>query len=95
MAGLHGGLADFDLLTHSPDGEPRALLFRVGDIYPMDPAVHHRSMIDDPATAARPFGMRFLRVPPPRAGKHEGGTSAFTTGTGNSDGSSPEDQDKD
>lgn len=95
MTRLHCGLAGFDLLAHSPDGESRALLFRVGDIYPMDPAVHHRSRIDEPATATRPFGMRFLRVPPPRAGKHEGSTSDFTTGTGNSDGSSPEDQDKD
>jgi hypothetical protein len=95
MVRLRIDLADFDLLTHSPDGEPRAALFRVGDIYPMDPAVHHRSMIDQAATAARPFGMRFLRVPPTQAGKHEGSTSDFTTGTGNSDGSSPEDQDKD
>jgi hypothetical protein len=90
-----GQLDDLDILTHSPDGESRALLFRVGDIYPMDPAPHHRSRIGEPATAARPFGMRFLRVPQPRAGKHEGSTSDFSTGTGNADGSGPEDTDKD
>jgi hypothetical protein len=90
-----GQLSDFDILTHSPHGEPRALLFRVGDIFPMDPAPHHRSRIDEPATAARPFGMRFLRVPSPRAGAHESGTSDFTAGNGNADGSGPEDSDTD
>jgi hypothetical protein len=95
MIKVQGELADVDILTHSPDGEPRAQLFRTGDIFPMDPAAHHRSQIGQPATDARPFGMRFLRVPPIRAGQHEGSTSDFTTGTGNADGSSPEDQDKD
>lgn len=84
-----------DLITHSPDGEPRGLMFRVGDIYPMDPAPHHRSQIGQAATQARPWGMRYLRVPQPRAGKHEDGTSDFTTGTGNSDGQQAEDWDKD
>jgi hypothetical protein len=85
----------FDLLTHSPDGESRAKLYRIGDIYPMDPSVHQRSRIDEPATTARPWGMRFLRVPPINAGKHEDNTSETTTGSGNSDGQNPEDKGKD
>lgn len=87
----------FDVLTHSPDGEPRALLFRVGDIYPMDPAPHHRSGIGEPASAARPWGMRHLRLPSSKGGsKHEGSTSEFTTGPGSQgDGQKPEDWDKD
>lgn len=95
MAQRRPRLDNPDILTCSPDGESRALMFRVGDIYPMDPAPHHRSQISQPATEARPFGMRFLRVPPPRAGRHEGSTSDFTTGSGNTDGSAPEDTDKD
>jgi hypothetical protein len=85
----------FDLLTHSPDGESRAKLYRVGDIYPMDPSAHQRAQIDEPATAARPWGMRYLRVPPLNAGKHEGSTSDTTTGTGSGDGAHPEDKGKD
>jgi len=85
----------FDPITHSPDGESRGLMYRVGDIFPMDPAPHHRSQIDQPATQARPWGLRYLRAAPPRAGKHEGSTSDFTTGAGGSDGQNPEDQDKD
>ena len=92
---LDDRMTGFDLLTHSPDGESRAKLYRTGDIYPMDPSVHQRSRIGEPATAARPWGMRFLRVPPLNAGKHEGGTSETTTGTGNSDGAHPEDKGKD
>jgi hypothetical protein len=88
-------LTPFDLLTHSPDGESRAKLYRIGDIYPMDPSAHQRLRIDEPVTTARPWGMRFLRVPPVNAGKHEGNTSDVTTGTGNSDGQTPEDKGKD
>ena len=54
---------DVDVLRCSPDGEPRNVLYRTGDIYPMDPAPHHRSGISEPATDARPWGMRHLRVP--------------------------------
>lgn len=92
---LDDRLTAFDLLTHSPDGESRAKLYRVGDIFPMDPSAHQRSRIDESATTSRPWGMRFLRVPPPSAGKHEGNTSDTTTGTGNSDGQTPEDKGKD
>lgn len=86
--------ATFDLLTHSPDGESRAKLYRAGDIYPMDPSAHQRSRIDEPATALRPWGMRYLRVPPLNAGKHEGSTSDYTTG-GGGDSANPEDTGKD
>lgn len=95
MINIDTQVAGFDLLTHSPDGESRAKLYRVGDIYPMDPSAHQRSHIDEPATAVRPWGMRYLRVPPLNAGKHEGSTAETTTGSGNSDGAGPEDKDKD
>jgi hypothetical protein len=95
MSPAAADLTDFDVLTCSPDGEPRGQLFRVGDIYPMDPAAHHRSHISEPATGARPFGMRYLRPAPLRAGRHEGGTSQYTTGTGDADGQGPEDTGKD
>ncbi|QKW39172.1 hypothetical protein HUT06_38360 [Actinomadura sp. NAK00032] len=67
-----------DLVTHSPDGESRGLAFRVGDIFPMDPALDQSSQLDAVATEARPWGLRFLVVP--RAGKHDKGTSEYTTG---------------
>jgi hypothetical protein len=85
----------FDLLTHSPDGESRAKLYRVGDIYPMDPSPHQRWRNGEPATVARPWGMRYLRVPPLNAGKHEDSTKETTTGTGDKDGAKPEDRGKD
>jgi hypothetical protein len=72
----------FDLLTHSPDGESRGLLFRVGDIFPMDPRPHQRAAIDDPASDARPWGLRYLQLPQIRAGKHESDTKKYTTGGG-------------
>lgn len=90
-----GPAVELDLVTHSPDGESRGLMFRVGDIYPMDPAPHHRSQIGQAATAARPWGLRYLRPAQPRAGKHEGTTSDFTTGTGGADGQGPEDTGRD
>jgi hypothetical protein len=95
MISIDTQVAGFDLLTHSPDGESRAKLYRVGDIFPMDPSAHQRSQIDEPATAARPWGMRYLRVPPLNAGKHEGSTSSGTTGSGTGDGNGPEDESKD
>lgn len=85
---------DQELIVHSPDGESRGLMFRVGDIFPMDPRPHQRAMIDEAATEARPWGLRFLRVPMPRAGKREKGTSDFTT-NGREDNQGPEDSDKD
>jgi hypothetical protein len=97
MIGLQVVLADVDVLTHSPDGEPRGLLFRVGDIYPMDPAPHHRSGIGESASAARPWGMRHLRLPSMQGGgKHESDTAEFTTGPDSrGDGQNPEDWDTD
>ncbi|SNS26080.1 hypothetical protein SAMN05443665_100264 [Actinomadura meyerae] len=78
-----------DLVTHSPDGESRGLAFRVGDIFPMDPGLDQASQIDTAATEARPWGLRFLVVP--RAGKHDKGTSEYTTG-GQGDSQHPEDK---
>ncbi|MBB6171672.1 hypothetical protein HNR23_001732 [Nocardiopsis mwathae] len=85
---------DLDLITHSPDGESRGIDFRAGDIFPMDPRPHQRLKIDEPASAARPWGLRFLHTPKPRAGKRGADTSEFTTG-GGQDNQNPEDWDKD
>ncbi|TDC44677.1 hypothetical protein E1281_33055 [Actinomadura sp. KC345] len=81
-----------DSVTHSPDGESRGLVFRVGDIFPLDPGLDQASQIDAAATEARPWGLRFLVVP--RAGKHDKGTSEYTTG-GQGDSQHPEDKGKD
>ena len=80
--------AHIDLLTCSPDGESRGILFRVGDYFPMDPTPHRRSAIDEPATEARPWGLRYLQVPELRAGKHESDTGKHTSSQG--DGQNPE-----
>lgn len=83
-----------NLLTHSPDGESRGLLARAGDLFPLDPREHLRSGgINTPASAVRPWGMRYLRVPPIDAGKHESTTSEYTTSGG--DGARPEEMGKD
>lgn len=84
----------FDLTTHSPDGESHGLMFRAGDIFPMDPRPHQRLRIDEPASQARPWGLRFLRVPVKPTAKRKSGTSEFTTG-GGQDNQTPEDWDKD
>jgi hypothetical protein len=76
-----------DLITCSPDGESRGLMFRVGDIFPMLPYRRLYSASAAPSSAARPWGLRFLVVPVPTAGKHEGPTKP----TSNSpDGNGPE-----
>ncbi|HEY7175728.1 MAG TPA: hypothetical protein VH442_12495 [Micromonosporaceae bacterium] len=77
----------FDPVTHSPDGESRGLMHRVGDVFAMVPIGDLLSAPDTPASQARPWGLRFLRVPQPRAGKHEGGTNDVST---NDDGQSAE-----
>jgi hypothetical protein len=77
----------FDQVTHSLDGESRGLMHRVGDVFAMVPIGDLLSAPDTPASQARPWGLRFLRVPEPRAGKHEGGTNDVST---NSDGQSVE-----
>ncbi len=78
---------DLDLIVCSPDGESRAELFRVGDVFPMDPIGHILMAPGTSATEARPWGLRFRTVPQPRAGKHEGGTSEVST---NNDGNTSE-----
>ncbi len=74
--------ADTDLLRCSPDGEPRGLLARAGDLFPLDPTNHLLIGSFALATALRPWGLRWLRVPRPRSGKHEGPTSVTTGGDG-------------
>jgi hypothetical protein len=76
-----------DLVTSSPDGESRGLMFRVGDVFPMLP--YHRlcSASPSPASAARPWGLRFLVIPVITAGKHEGPTKPTSN---NPDGNGPE-----
>lgn len=78
-----------DLLMCSPDGESRGLLARAGDLLPLDPTGHLLKGSFAAATAVRPWGLRYLRVPRPRAGKHEGPTSD-TTGGDQKPGSSEE-----
>lgn len=74
------------LVTCSPDGESRGLMARVGDLFPLNPLGNVLSRTNTLASPARPWGLRFLSVPQPRAGKHEGGTNETT---GDPDGSSP------
>lgn len=69
---------ELDLLTHSPDGESRGLLARVGDIFPLDPSGHILRASAEPPSSVRPWGMRFVRPIEPRAGKHEGPTNDTT-----------------
>lgn len=61
-------------LEHSPDGELRGLLARVGDIFPLDPSGQRLLASHEPPSQVRPWGLRFARPPQPRAGAHEGGT---------------------
>jgi hypothetical protein len=49
---------ELDLIVHSPDGESRGLLFRVGDVFPMLPTRHTLSATGTPASMARPWGLR-------------------------------------
>lgn len=83
-----------DPLQCSPDGEHRGLVARVGDLFPLDPSRQLIAGSDEPASARRPWGLRFLQVPGPRAGAHEG-TGQATTGSGGQDGQKPEDWSKD
>ncbi|MGW5686485.1 hypothetical protein [Nonomuraea sp. NPDC003754] len=79
---------ELDLITHSPDGESRGLIFRVGDVFPMLPTRHLLSAPATPASDARPWGLRFLVLPPITAGAHEGQTRP--TSASNPDGTAPE-----
>lgn len=75
-----GPVDTVDLLLCSPDGESRGLLARVGDLLPMDPVGHLLTGSYALGTVRRPWGLRYLRVPQPRAGKHEGPTAQTTGG---------------
>jgi hypothetical protein len=79
-----------DALDASPDGEPRALLARVGDVFPLDSMDEVIAASDEPASLTRPWGLRYARPVSPRAGRHEGATQE-TTGSGQNDGNSGED----
>lgn len=83
-----------DALVSSPDGEPRALLARVGDVFPLDSTAEVFLASDEPPSQARPWGLRYARPASPRAGRHEGATSE-TTGSGQGDGNAPEDYRRD
>lgn len=83
-----------DALDASPDGEPRALLARVGDVFPLDSLDEVIAASDEPASLTRPWGLRYTRHASPRAGRHEGATQE-TTGSGQSDGNQPEDMRRD
>ncbi|MDX6745094.1 hypothetical protein [Actinocorallia sp. A-T 12471] len=84
---------DLDLIICSPDGESRSELFRVGDLFPMDPTGHILMAPGTAASEARPWGLRFRQVPQPRAGKHESGaTSEVST---SNDGTGPEETQSD
>lgn len=76
-----------DLVLYSPDGESRGILFRTGDLFPLNPIRHILSSTDEQPTPARPWGLRFLTVPRPSAGAHEGGSKE--TSEGSPDGSGP------
>lgn len=71
---------EVDLLSCSPDGESRALLVRVGDLFPLDPSGHLLTGSSAAATRWRPWGLRYLRVPHPRCGRHEAPSSDTTGG---------------
>jgi hypothetical protein len=84
-----------DLLTHSPDGESRGLLARAGDVFPLDPSDDLASGVDEPRSARRPWGLRYLATPPaPRAGKHDADTAEYSSGP-NTDNKGPEEKGKD
>jgi hypothetical protein len=85
-----GDQSTLDLITHSPDGQSRGLLFRAGDFFPMSPSNHILSAPDTPASGARPWGLRHLVVPPITASKHEGGSNE--TSEQSSDGNSPNEE---
>jgi hypothetical protein len=89
---------EVDLLLCSPDGEPRGVLARAGDIFPLSPSGDLGADIsgDGPEglSPSRPWGLRFLRVAQPRAGKHVGTPEATTEPPGG-DTKNPEDWTKD
>ncbi|KND39232.1 hypothetical protein [Streptomyces acidiscabies] len=79
---------ELDLVTHSPDGESRGMLMRVGDVFPLNPIRHILSSTHDQPSEYRPWGLRFLEIPRPSAGAHEGKSSQ--TSEGSPDGSGPQ-----
>lgn len=89
-------LHQFDLVTHSPDGESRGLIYRGGDLFPMSPTKHILSAVDTPASEARPWGLRFLVAPVTADdGAHGGGGSNETSDTSSDGNSANEEKAKD
>lgn len=66
------------MLEHSPDGESRGQIARVGDVFPLDPSGHRLLASREGPSSIRPWGLRFARRMQPRAGSHEGGTKETT-----------------
>lgn len=81
-------------LHASPDGEPRNVLARVGDLFPLDPTAHILSASGEGPSQVRPFGLRYARTMQPRAARHAGGTKE-TTGTPDGNGPHGEDTQRD
>jgi hypothetical protein len=77
-------------LLQSPDGEPRGMFERVGDVFPLNPIRHLLSASEEAASEVRPWGLRYLTFPRPSAGKHEGGSKQ--TSEGSPDGSGPQNE---
>jgi hypothetical protein len=86
----HVDVDPVDLVLHSPDGESRGMFHRTGDLFPLNPIRHILSSTDEQPTAARPWGLRFLTIPRPTAGAHEGGSRE--TSEGSPDGSGPQNE---
>ncbi|SDU81096.1 hypothetical protein [Jiangella alkaliphila] len=86
-----GGL---DLALHSPDAESRAVLARVGDVFPLDPSGHLLMASGERPSQMRPWGLRFSRQAQPRAGQHEGPTNE-TSGHPDGQPGSPEEMYRD
>ena len=63
------GSRSVDLLTHSPDGESRGLIARVGDVFPLDPTVSIHAVSEAPPSSAatRPWGLRLVQTPESRS----------------------------
>lgn len=81
---------EFDLITHSPDGETRGTIWRIGDFFPMSPTKHVLSGTHHSPSSARPWGLRFLTVAPISAGKHEGGSNETSETSSDGNGTNEE-----
>ncbi|MFC6366757.1 hypothetical protein [Nonomuraea thailandensis] len=81
-----------DLITHSPDGESRAKIFRTGDVFPMSPTKHILSAANTPASDVRPWGLRFLVAPVTADDGSHGGNGSNETSETSSDGAGPNEE---